>query len=218
MDSLPGSDAANDGRRPTQTGVASHPSRRRMLHRPSMLPSASGSGSAWAVMKTRRDPARAPCSGGPRLAVDGLLRTVNLAQQLLNPGALGDGAIEPKVQIRRPTELQARCQLASKERRRAANLRDGGLGFLLVPEDAHVDSRYAQVGRRFNPGDADHAMEAGIAGFAGEQVRQLIADLVVEPLHAAGCRHRISPFGFSLRGRDQPPTVSLVNAWMTSPS
>ena len=88
-----------------------------------------------------------------------------------------------------PAQRDPAGQHAPHERRRALQRLGRLLAFLVVAEDGPVDARQRQVGRDLHPADR-HQADARIRDLGGEDLADLLPQLLGDALGAMGERHR----------------------------
>src|SRR2546421_10363391 len=145
----------------------------------SMEPSASPSGFSWVTSKKRSRERIASATASTSLVVWG-----ELIDQLCHADPALDRGIVFERQLRRPLHPQLLCETPLENAVRRLEAREALLPFLLGSEDADVDARLTQVGRRLHAGDRDEP-DPGVLQLS-DRLRQHLADGFVDSSHPIG--------------------------------
>jgi hypothetical protein len=110
---------------------------------------------------------------------------LDLLQDLLDAVVPLDAFIEEELQLGRAPQAQSTAQLSAKERRGAFKRPCGLTPRLLVAERRVVHARLLEVGRHADVSDGQEA-DTGIVHLAGQQLREVFANLFADPSRALG--------------------------------
>src|SRR5690606_9982969 len=110
---------------------------------------------------------------------------LDLGEQRLDARGALDGLVEAEAQFRRELQAQRAADAAPQVRCHAGQRLEGaGLGGL-VPHDAHVDGRVAQVAGHLDRRHRDEARDARVLRVAGEERRDLLTYRLADAVGAA---------------------------------
>src|SRR5262249_46995993 len=95
--------------------------------------------------------------------------------------------VEAELELRRAAQPQTAADLPSHERRGAVERARGFLARLVVPEARVVDAGELQVGRDGAARQGDEADPRIVNLSAGQQLAELLADLIADAIGAVAC-------------------------------
>src|SRR5574342_1378109 len=161
-----------------------------------------------AGLSMTRTPSAMEASGARRRLPP--LLVADLPEQPVDLVPLGHALVVAEAQVGGVAQLEAPGHLPLEVRRRRLQPREGALALLLLAVDGDPHRDLPEVRRHPGPGDGHEAGDARVLEAAGQQRRQLVAELLGDPRRPIGHRHRPLPLPPQGSPPGPPPPASRL--------
>src|SRR5262249_24296333 len=139
---------------------------------------------------------------------------MNFVEELFDAILPGDRLVVDELELRHALQPEARSDLPPEKRRRPFERARRGAARLVVSESRVADPRVLQIGRHRHARDRDEA-DSRIVDLPREQLRDLAADLVADPLCSGTLCHTLPWFRvFVVTLREEFDVGARDQAWL----